>query len=64
MNTIILKIAGLPVERMDISPNHSVRVLAVVAWDVIAVDERAGGQIMNTTLPWHCGTAWSRADFH
>lgn len=51
MNTIVLKIDALPVERMDIGPNHSVRVLAVVAWDVITVEERAGGQVMSTTRP-------------
>lgn len=44
LNTIILKITGLLVERMSRGPNHSVTVLAVVAWGVIAMKERAGGR--------------------
>lgn len=68
MNTITWKIASLPVERMDIGPNHSVRVLAVVPWGIITrrwhlVEDRAGRQVMSPPQLWDCGTAWSRADF-
>jgi len=61
---VVLKIAGLPAERMNIGPDHSARVLAVVTWGVVTMEERAGGQVPSAPRPWHRDAAWSREAFH